>query len=119
MFAGVSAEGAAGFIVCGCVTAETHPADAKAISAIVPLNRIKPTPELRCERYQDLMTATVGEIKRHHGAAQPKPDGLLPVQKLPQAREHPSSGNIKHSMTPQPYFLQVIEKVVHRGGYKL
>jgi hypothetical protein len=91
-FAVVVAEGAAGVAVCGCVTAETHPADTKAISAIDPLNRIKPTPELRCERYQDLMTATVGEIKRHHGAAQPKPDSLLPVQKLPQAREHPSSG---------------------------
>jgi len=92
MFAAVSAEGAAGFIVCGCVTAETHPADTKAISAIDPLNRIKPTPELRCERYQDLMTATVGEIKRHHGAAQPKPGRLLSVQKPAQAREHLSSG---------------------------
>jgi hypothetical protein len=39
-----------------------------------------------------LMTATVGEIKRHHGAAQPKPDRLLSAQKLPQAREHLSSG---------------------------
>jgi hypothetical protein len=83
MFAAVSAEGAAGFIVCGCVTAETHPADTKAISAIDPLNRIKPTPELRCERYQDLMTVTVGEIKLHHGAAQLKPDSPLPAQTLP------------------------------------
>jgi hypothetical protein len=79
-FAVVAAEGAAGVAVCGCVAAETHPADTKAISAIDPLNRIKPTPELRCERYQDLMTATVGEIKRHRGAARPKPDSLLPVQ---------------------------------------
>jgi hypothetical protein len=72
MFAVVSAEGAAGSIACGCVTAETHPADTKAISAIDPLNRIKPTPKLRCERYHNLMTATVGEIKLHHGTAQPR-----------------------------------------------
>jgi len=79
-FAVVSANGAAGVAVSGCVTAETHPADTKAISAIDPLNRIKPTPELRCERYQDLMAATVGEIKHHHDAVQPKADSLLPVQ---------------------------------------
>jgi hypothetical protein len=86
MFAVVSAEGAAGSIACGCVTAETHPADTKAISAIDPLNRIKPTPELRCERYQDLMTVTVGEIKLHHGAAQLKPDSPLPAQFRPLHR---------------------------------
>jgi hypothetical protein len=68
-FAVVAADGTAGFIVCGCVTAETHPADAKAISAIDPRNRIKSTPKLRCERYHNLMTATAGEIKLHHDAA--------------------------------------------------
>jgi hypothetical protein len=88
-FAVVAAEGAAGLMVCACVTAETHPADTKAISAIDPLNRIKPTPELRCERYQDLMAATVGEIKRHDGAAQPKPVGLLPSQNKPENQIYP------------------------------
>jgi hypothetical protein len=73
-FAVVAAEGAAGVAVSGCVAAETHPADTKAISAIDPLNRIKPTPKLRCERYHNLMAGTVGEIKLHHGAAQPKLD---------------------------------------------
>jgi len=86
-FAVVAAEGAGGGVVSGGVAAETHPADTKAISAIDPLNRIKPTPELRCERYQDLMTATVGEIKRHHGAAQLKPDRPIPAQTLRQS--HP------------------------------
>jgi hypothetical protein len=66
----VSAEGAAGFIVCGCVAAETHPADAKAISAIDPLNRIKTTPKLRCERYHIWMAATLPKIKRHDGDTQ-------------------------------------------------
>jgi hypothetical protein len=83
MFAAVSAEGAADFIVSGCVAAETHPADAKAISAIDPLNRIKPTPKLRCERYHKLMAATVREIKLHDGTAQPKIDSPLSVHMLP------------------------------------
>jgi hypothetical protein len=94
-FAVVAAEGAAGVAVSGCVAAETHPADTKAISAIDPLNRIKPTPKLRCERYQDLMTVTVGEIKLHHGAVQLKPDSPLPAQltTFKAHQENPESGD--------------------------
>jgi hypothetical protein len=91
-FAVVSADGAAGVAVSGCVTAETHPADAKAMSAIDPLNRIKPTPELLCERYQDLMAATVGEIKHHHDAVQPKADSPFPAHFQPFAMTFTNHG---------------------------